>query len=433
VVGKPVNAATKAAGNAIYRIDADGFVTEVFRETVMILAMAEADGTLYVATGDEGRIYAVTPTKDRVTMLAKLESSQATSLLRLPDGQIVLGTANAVALVRLGEGFADKGTLTSKPIDAEQIVKWGRVKWGAEIPEGTSLSVATRSSNVEDDESNAWDEWSDGVDAVTPQQIPSPGARFLQYRLNFSSTTPAKTPTLRSLKITYVEENRPPQISSFQVMPMSEAVKNPKTPPKIKAMATRSQQPEETPEPDYAWAAIWEAEDPNKDTLIYNVYFREVGSSRWIRMAKDQTDNFAVWDTRTVSDGKYEMRVEARDEKSNPAATVLTETRLSDPITVDNTPPEVTVGRMETVGTKGIALQATFKDASSPIAEASYSVDSSEKWTPLAADDDIFDAPAESVSLTLTDLEPGEHRIALRVLDSQGNASHVSRAVEITP
>lgn len=433
IVGTPVSAAAKAQGNAIYRIDTDGFVSEVFRETVMILALAEANGTLYVATGDEGRIYAVTPARDRVTMLARLESSQATALLRLPHGELILGAANDLGLVRLSESYAEKGTLTSKPLDAEQIVKWGRVQWRAEVPAGTSLTVETRSSNVEDEESNAWDAWSEGMDASTPRQVPSPGARFLQYRLNFSTTTPDKTPMLRNVTISYVEENRPPQITSLRVLPMSEAIKDPKTPAKIKAMARRNSQPDDPPEPDHQWAAMWEAEDPNKDTLSYHVYFRRQGDSRWIRMAKDQSDNFLVWDTRTVSDGKYEIRVEASDEKSNPKSRALSETRVSDPITVDNTPPEVIFGRLETVGTRGVALQATLKDALSPITEASYSVNSNEEWTPLAADDDIFDAPTESVSLMLTDLDPGENRIALRVLDSQGNATYVSRSVEITP
>jgi hypothetical protein len=48
-------------GNAIYRIDADGFVTEVFRQRALVLAMAERDGVLFVATGSEGLVYQVNP------------------------------------------------------------------------------------------------------------------------------------------------------------------------------------------------------------------------------------------------------------------------------------------------------------------------------------------------------------------------------------
>ncbi len=433
VVGKPVSAKDKAQGNAVYRIDTDGFVTEVFREPVMILDLAENDGTLYAATGDEGRIYAISPVENRITMIAKIEPSQATSLLFLPDGELVLGSANEVRLVRLSEGFAEEGTLQSKPIDAEQIVKWGRVHWKADVPEGTTLTVATRSSNVEDEESEGWDDWSSESNAATPQQIASPGARFLQYRLTLKSTVPEKTPNLRHLKITYVEENRPPQLKSFEAIPISEAAKHPKAPAKVKAMARRNTQQGALPEPDHLWAAIWEAEDPNKDDLIYNVYFRQAGDARWIRMAKEQEENFVLWDTRTVSDGKYELRVEAKDSKSNPPERSLSETRLSETITVDNTSPEITIQRMESTGDDSVTLQATFKDELSNVVDASYTLDSSSDWIPLAADDDIFDAPMESVTLTLTDLDAGEHRLALRVLDAQGNANHLSRAVEIAP
>ncbi len=46
-------------GNAIYRIASDGSVTEIFRESVMILKLLEDDGKLTVATGNDGLIYRV--------------------------------------------------------------------------------------------------------------------------------------------------------------------------------------------------------------------------------------------------------------------------------------------------------------------------------------------------------------------------------------
>ena len=54
-----------------------------------------------------------------------------------------------------------------------------------------------------------------------------------------------------------------------------------------------------------------------------------------------------------------------------------------------------------------------------------------ECWIPLAAADDIFDAASESVSFTIEDLDPGEHRVALRVYDEQGNMRYVTRAATI--
>ena len=435
-MGKPVQASKPApTGNAIYRIDVDGFVTEVFREPVMILALAEDGGTLFAATGNEGRIYAITPSKEKTVVLAKLQAQQVTSLIRQPKGGLVLGTANQAMLVKLSEAYAAKGTLTSEPLDAEQIVKWGRIFWDASIPEGTKLTVATRSGNVQDNESEAWDAWSSEMDATAAQQITSPGARFLQYRLTLESTVAEATPVLRKLSMARVEENRAPRITELKVAPASEAAKDPSSPPKVKAlagggmMAAGGEKP--SPQPDYFWVAMWKAEDPNQDQLQYAVFCREVGKGRWIRIAKELDETFHVWDTRTLPDGRYEIRTLADDSPGNPPGSQLTDARISDPIAIDNTPPDVTVGAVPGGGKGRVTVNATMTDALSFVTEASYSVDSDEKWIPLSALDDIFDSPSEAVSFAVDGLEPGEHRIALRVRDQHNNTRYVTQSVTI--
>jgi len=47
------------------------------------------------------------------------------------------------------------------------------------------------------------------------------------------------------------------------------------------------------------------------------------------------------------------------------------------------------------------------------------------------ADDAIFDSPNETVTFTVDDLEPGEHRIAVRVTDERGNVRYVSRLITV--
>jgi len=428
-LGRPVSRSGPEGGNAIYRIDTNGFVTEVFREPVMILSMAETDGTIYAGTGNEGRIYAINAADDRVTMLAKLEASQATSLLHLPDGQLIIGAANAAMLVRLPERRAGKGTLLSKALDAGQVVKWGRIGWTATVPSGTKLTIATRSSNVEDVESNAWDEWSPEMDATVPQQISSSGARFLQYRLTFESSDPQATPTLHAVQIPRIEENRAPELSSLEVVSAREEAQKPSASSMVKAIvgATGFGGPAQ-PGPDEYWVVKWKAEDPNKDTMEYEVYFRQVGTARWIQMGKEIKESLKIWDTRTVEDGMYQLKVVAKDGLSNPRGTELSSARISDTMTVDNTPPEVTLDRVEPKGEKSLQVHATLTDTRTPITDASYTVDSDEEWVPLAADDDIFDSRNESVTFTVNDLAAGEHRVALRVRDDHGNTRYASRS-----
>ncbi|MCL2329927.1 MAG: fibronectin type III domain-containing protein, partial [Phycisphaerae bacterium] len=384
--------------------------------------------------------YAITPKQDRKSMIVKLDTTQVTSLLLLDDGTLMAGSANKAKIIKIGKGFADKGTLTSKPLDAGQIVKWGRIKWDAVVPTGAKLTVATRSGNVSDEESNAWEEWSDEMDATTAQQIMSPGARFLQYRFTFTSSKADATAKLTRVNIPYIEENRPPVISGLEVVAAAVEAKKPSSSSKVKQLVGASgygggrgsdDGDGEMLVPHIHNVIKWSAEDPNQDTLMYNVYFRAVGSNRWIRLAKDLKETMHIWDTRTVPDGKYEVRVVADDRLSNSPATALQDARISDPFLVDNTPPEVRVERVEMVGKRGARLYCRAIDELSPIAEASYRVNGEEEPKTIMADDDIFDSLEETFTITLDDLDAGDHWISIRVSDDQGNARFITHQLTV--
>src|SRR5204862_1934131 len=69
VVGRPPVVSTAGTGqpasngNAVYRIDPDGFVTEIFRQPLLVLSIVERNGTLIIATGGptEGQVFQVNP------------------------------------------------------------------------------------------------------------------------------------------------------------------------------------------------------------------------------------------------------------------------------------------------------------------------------------------------------------------------------------
>lgn len=417
---------TPGSGNAIYRIDPYGFVTEVFRESVMILDLVEADGTIYAATGNEGRVYEISPKQDRKSMIVKLDAAQVTTLLKLDDGTLIAGTANNPKIMQIGAGFAEKGSLTSKPLDAGQIVKWGRIRWEAAVPAGAKLTIATRSGNVSNEESEAWDEWSDEVNATTPQQITSPGARFLQYRLTLETDKADATPRVSRINIARIEENRPPLISSVEALSAIEESKKPAGNPKAKQIAqAASLADSEVPPPQFHFIAKWRAEDPNQDPLTYELFYRQVGSTKWIRLAKELKEAAHIWDTRTVPDSRYELKVTADDRAGNSPITALQDSRISDPFLVDNTPPQVRIERVETIGKRGVRIRGVAIDESGNIAEAAYKVDSEETSHMIMADDDVLDSPEEPFTIVLHDLDPGYHWISIRVTDDHGNSRYV--------
>jgi hypothetical protein len=430
--GKPNG---EGGGNAIYRISRDGFVTEVFRKPVMVLGLAEFGGTLYAATGSEGRLYEIALADEVTTHIAKLEASQAVSILRLQDGSLIVGTANEAAIVRVGVAYASDGTYVSAPLDAEQIVRFGRARWRARIPEGTKLTLATRSSNVKDPEDPGWDAWSGEVDATAAVQIASPAARFLQYRLTFKAENTAVTPRVDEIEIFRLEDNRAPKIARLIVdsgLRLAQRPNMAQVKAKLGPLLAHAQGKDGAPPTHNLYVILWTASDPNDDTLLYDLFYRRKNDTRWIRFAEDEKETLKIWDTRTVADGPYEIRVVATDKTNNPADSALTYARVSDVVIVDNTPPTIEGPTVEIDG-RNARIRAGLSDTLSVLADAHYCVDSDDEWQAVLPADDIFDAKNETLDFTIEALEPGDHHIVLRAVDANGNAAYWASTVTIGP
>ena len=87
----------------------------------------------------------------------------------------------------------------------------------------------------------------------------------------------------------------------------------------------------------------------------------------WILLKEKVKETTYDWDTRTVADGRYEIRVTASDERANGVGAGKTASRVSDPIQVDNTPP--VIGNLKAGSGAGQAhIQFDAVDRSSTLA-----------------------------------------------------------------
>jgi hypothetical protein len=173
-----------------------------------------------------------------------------------------------------------------------------------------------------------------------------------------------------------------------------------------------------------------DASDPNQDELSLTIAFRELGERLWVTLVEDLDKPAYVWDTRTVGDGTYELRVTASDAPANPPASALTAARISAPIVVDNTAPVVGELSAEPADA-AVAVSGRAVDAGSRIAAIHYAVDSAEEWTAVLPADGICDADAERFAFDLSDVSPGPHRVAVRVTDIYGNAGYGNLTVTV--
>ena len=80
------------------------------------------------------------------------------------------------------------------------------------------------------------------------------------------------------------------------------------------------------PPPDARYRTItWEASDPNDDELMYSLYFRNGSKSEWILLKDKLKEATFDWDTRSVADGRYEVKVVASDELAKAVGTGVQE------------------------------------------------------------------------------------------------------------
>ncbi|MEP6704324.1 MAG: hypothetical protein ABJB34_05915, partial [Acidobacteriota bacterium] len=167
----------------------------------------------------------------------------------------------------------------------------------------------------------------------------------------------------------------------------------------------------------------WTAEDRNGDKLVYDVFYKEVSESNYKPLRQNLADNFLSLDGQTLADGRYTVRVVAKDVPENPAGRSLSGERISEPFDIDNTQPSVTASGTPQTTAGGAQIVFLASDKSSYLTSAEYSVNGGQ-WVTVYADDGISDGPDERYTIDVPLALPGEYAVTLRVFDSQGNAGN---------
>ena len=393
-----------------------------------ILGLVVRDGTdpgALFATDQEGRIYATG--KDRqLSLISQTGRAQMTVLSQSGDG-ILVGSAHGGALYRLGDAAADSGHYDSVPFDTSGVSRWGRLSWRGDALEGAAIEIQTRSGNTYRPDTS-WSGWSDPLDEMAGSPVPSPPARFLQWRVTLKGTA-----RLDSLRVHYLPQNSAPVVKSVNVVP--ETVKASDSSSSQSSSTSNSYSitvsasgsssaPRQTGQQSTATtslrklAIVWSAEDPDGDKLRAEVSFRGEGETNWKTIRDDVSGSRLSIESDTLADGHYEFRVKVDDGQANSPERALEAERISRPVLVDQTPPRV---RQLPDGSGG-ELRFEVEDEVSEIRSAEFSVDAGD-WGPVLSDDGILDSRQETFTLPLEDLEPGEHLVVLRVRDRVGNAA----------
>ena len=390
--------------SALFKISPDNSVETMWtsKEENIYDVVAEGPGGVLVSflTDVQGRIYRPESAL-RATMVAEANEGDATRLLSSNRGLLV-ATGNLGKLLRLA-GTAGGGWYESPVRDAGTVAKWGRISWHSFLP---GVSMRTRSGNSARPDTT-WSDWS--APLTESAAITSPNARYVQWRADLAAVDARGGPAIDDVIVAYLPQNSAPVVKSL-VAAGASGTKPADTSPMGTIAHGGGQQIQ----------LAWQADDPDGDKLIYNLYFRGEDELQWKLLRANLTDTAYSMDSDTLADGRYLFRVVASDKPSNPLSTAKEAELISTPVLIDNTPPVVTLsGPGRTAA--GFEIDADAIDRGSALRRCEYSIDGG-LWTLVEAADGVTDSAQERFVITLPNLPVGEHVISVRVYDAAGNA-----------
>lgn len=244
---------------------------------------------------------------------------------------------------------------------------------------------------------------------------------------------------LKEVTTSYLPRNIAPEILSIQILPTNLGLlANPpvQVDPNIQLSGLDPQLfgvPNQPVQPRRAFqraarAFQWTAEDRNGDKLAYDVYYRQLNEINFKLLRENIAESFVTLDGQSLADGRYVVRIVAKDSPDNPSGQSLTGERISEPFDIDNTQPTITAGQPQV---RGEVAQVTFMatDKASYITRAEYSINGG-PWTSVFAEDGISDSSDERYIVELPLKISGEHSVTLRAFDASGNAGNVRAVVK---
>ena len=409
------------AKSVVYRIVPDSSAVAWWRSTQgIVFALApRAGGGVWAATGSRAGLYSVDERGQAEAVFVAAEGN-ATALAPAADG-LWLATSNPVRVYRV-RAPATSGEARSAVFDAGRMSRWGRF-----LPLGVTggARFATRSGNTSTPDST----WTDWQSAREGSPVPSPSARYLQWRAQLDGAA-----AVREVRVAYAEVNQPPRIEEFTAYPEPgryyRGEITPRQDPITQVLpgGTRVQYSVPSPPPGApeimpTWATglrplQWRTSDPNGDPVRARLDFRRVGTSAWTPIDDDIETPPYTWDTNGLAEGDYELRLTVSDADRQGEDGLSDELTIS-PLTVDHTPPTLSGVEARAQG-REVRVTGEARDAGLYVAQVDVRVDNGD-WRPARAVDGLWDAASERFEARLAELEPGDHQITVRAADAVGN------------
>lgn len=414
-----------SGGSEVYRIAPDGSPGRMWtsRDDIVYALAFDSQGHLLAGTGNRGHVFAITGQDDFVDLL-KAAASQVTAFAKAPGGGLYAATSNLGKIFVLGPGSEAEGNYQGDVFDAKVFSRWGRT----ELRGAGNVEIFVRSGNVDNPDRN-WSPWKK-VDVTKDGQSGIPAARYAQWKAVLHAGNPA--PGLDGVTLNYLPKNVAPEIDDVSVQmglryqPMPKSAGSSLGTDAGASSGSHFESPVPSAHDRDSVGVKWSAHDENDDQLVYSVYYRGDGETRWLLLKDNLTDKAYSFDASLLPDGGYTVKVVASDAPSHSPGEALTAEKVSRRFEVDTTPPRIeNLAAAVEGGTIHVTLRAG--DGFSQIKRAEYSVDAGD-WNYVEPVGQLSDAKTENYDFKVT-LEEGkngvaaapEHVIVVRVYDRYEN------------
>jgi outer membrane protein assembly factor BamB len=411
-----------SGGSDVYRIAADGSPLRLWssHEDIVYALAFDSHGGLLAGTGNRGHVFAISG-EDEFSDLLKAPASQITAFAKAPGGGLYAASSNLGKIFILGPGPENEGTYESDVFDAKIFSRWGR----AEFRGTGNVELMARSGNVDNPDRN-WSPWKK-VDLSNGAEMGVPSARYAQWRavLHAGSSKPA----VDSVTLNYLPKNVAPEIDDVSVQigtryqPIAKAASSSLSLDLGGAAGAHFDSPPPSTHDRDAIGVKWTAHDDNDDQLVYSVYYRGDGDTRWLLLKDNLTDKAYSFDASLLPDGGYTVKVVASDAPSHSPGEALTFEKVSHRFEVDTTPPRIE-NLAAALENGQIHVRFRAEDGFSTIRRAEFSVDAGD-WKYVEPAGQISDAKTEDYDFK-TPVEAGkdaalEHVVVVRVYDKYEN------------
>ena len=418
----PFPGGSASGGSDIYRIAPDGSPSRIWtsHEDIVYALAFDSHDRLLAGTGNRGHVFAIAGA-DEFSDLLKAPASQVTSFAKAPGGGLYAASSNLGKIFLLGPSPESEGTYESDVFDAKIFSRWGR----AEFRGAANVDLLARSGNVDNPDRN-WSPWKP-IDLAKGADMAVPAARYAQWKAVLHSGN--SKPAVDSVTLNYLPKNVAPEIEDisvqmgtrYQLLPKSTGL----------SLGTdvsgSSGGHFESPVPSTrdrdSVGVKWNAHDENDDQLVYSVFYRGDGETRWLLLKDNLSDKAYSFDASLLPDGGYTVKVVASDAPSHSPGEALSAEKVSRRFEVDTTPPRI---ENLTASLEGALIHVHFRaqDGFSTIRRAEYSVDAGE-WKYVEPVGQLSDARAEDydfkVALDPTKDAASEHVVVVRVYDKYEN------------